>query len=314
MTKKELTQVSADEGCIKAELVALIQMNGALTVSDERTTLDITTENAAIARRIYTLLKQRYEHMKAELVVRKKMRLRKNNIYIVRLYQQVEEILRDTDIKANGRTLTRAIPEQIITDHCCKRAYLRGAFLAGGSVNHPDTSSYHLELFSLDEEHNRSLLSLLAAFNLDARVLERRKGFIVYIKESEKITEFLNIIGAHQALLYFEDVRIMKDMRNSVNRLVNCETANLNKTVGAALRQVENIELVDEEIGLDKLPAKVQEMARLRVQHQEVTLKELGEMVEGEKVSKSGVNHRLRKIDELAEQIRNRESLQLPQS
>ncbi|QQK77861.1 DNA-binding protein WhiA [Salicibibacter cibarius] len=309
MTKKELTQIRADDCCVKAELSALIQMTGTLNVSESRATLDITTENAAIARRFYTLLKQRYENMKAELVVRKKMRLKKNNIYIVRVYRLVKEILADTNLTANGHTFAQSISEHTFENHCCKRAYLRGAFLAGGSVNHPETSSYHLELFSYYKEHNRSLLALMSTFDLDARVLERKKGYIVYIKESEKIAEFLNIIGAHQALLYFEDVRIVKDMRNSVNRLVNCETANLNKTVGAALRQVENIELVAREIGLESLPSKVREMAELRVKHQDVTLKELGEMAESGKVSKSGVNHRLRKIDELAERIRNRESL-----
>ncbi|MBB6450327.1 hypothetical protein HNR44_002310 [Geomicrobium halophilum] len=313
MTKKELTQVNADHCCVEAELAALIRMNGSLSITDKRMALDITTENAAIARRIYTLLKQCYEDMKAELVVRKKMRLKKNNVYIVRLYERVEEILADLKIMDKGYTFTRAISENIIANNCCKRAYLRGAFLAGGSINHPDTSSYHLEIYSPYEEHNRSLQELMARFELEARVLERKNGFIVYIKESEKITEFLNIIGAHQALLYFEDVRIMKDMRNSVNRLVNCETANLNKTVGAALRQVENIELVDSEVGLEQLPAKVREIAELRVKHQDVTLKELGEMVESGKVSKSGVNHRLRKIDVLAEQIRNNQPLKLPQ-
>ncbi|AXF57945.1 DNA-binding protein WhiA [Salicibibacter kimchii] len=309
MTKKELTQIHGDDCCVKAELSALIQMVGALHVSESHATLDITTENAAIARRFYTLLKQRYENMKAELVVRKKMRLRKNNIYIVRVYRLVEEILADTNLTVNEHTFSQSISEHIFRDNCCKRAYLRGAFLAGGSINHPETSSYHLELFSYHKEHNQSLLELMSAFDLDARVLDRKKGYIVYLKESEKITEFLNIIGAHQALLYFEDVRIVKDMRNSVNRLVNCETANLNKTVGAALRQVENIELVAREIGLESLPPKVREMAELRVRHQDVTLKELGEMVENGKVSKSGVNHRLRKIDELAERIRDRESL-----
>ncbi|MBM7631225.1 DNA-binding protein WhiA [Geomicrobium sediminis] len=314
MTKKELTQIDSEHCCEKAELAALIRMNGSLSFSNGRLSLDISTENAAIARRIYTLLKRSYRNMKAELVVRKKMRLKKNNVYIVRLYEQVKEILADTEIMNDGFTFTRTISKELVNESCCKRAYLRGAFLAGGSVNHPDTSSYHLEIFSLYEEHNRALQQLMAEFELQAKVLERKKGFILYVKESEKITEFLNIIGAHQALLYFEDVRIMKDMRNSVNRLVNCETANLNKTVGAALRQVENIQLLDREVGLERLPHKIREIAELRVQHQDVTLKELGEMVPSGKVSKSGVNHRLRKIDELAEKIRNHEPIQIPQT
>ena len=121
----------------------------------------------------------------------------------------------------------------MIEKKCCKRSYLRGAFLAGGSVNNPETSSYHLEIFSLYKEHNDAICELMNGFDLNSKTLERRKGYITYLKEAEKITEFLNIIGAHNALLRFEDIRIVRDMRNSVNRLVNCETANLNKTIGA---------------------------------------------------------------------------------
>lgn len=148
------------------------------------------------------------------------------------------------------------------------------------------------------------------SFGLNSKTLERKKGFITYLKEAEKITEFLNIIGAHNALLRFEDVRIVRDMRNSVNRLVNCETANLNKTIGAALRQVENIKFIERHVGLQILPDKLREIAELRVNYQDVTLKELGEMVSGGTISKSGINHRLRKIDQLAEKLRAGEKIQ----
>jgi DNA-binding protein WhiA len=156
----------------------------------------------------------------------------------------------------------------------------------------------------LYEEHNEALCNLMNEFQLNSKTLERKKGYINYLKEAEKITEFLNIIGAHNALLRFEDVRIVRDMRNSVNRLVNCETANLNKTIGAAIRQVENIRYIDETAGLDILPEKLREIARLRVEYQDVTLKELGEMVSGGQISKSGINHRLRKIDQIADKLR----------
>ncbi|WP_096202479.1 DNA-binding protein WhiA [Bacillus sp. FJAT-45350] len=308
-TKKELTQTEVNDCCAKAELAALIRMNGSLSFGNGKLGLDITTENAAIARRIYVLIKKLYKEIHIELLVRKKMRLKKNNVYLVRISQEARNLLSKLGIIGEGFTFIRNISETIVQDHCCRRAYLRGAFLAGGSINHPETSSYHLEVFSLYEEHNQALCELMNEFQLNAKTLERKKGFITYIKESEKITEFLNIIGAHQALLYFEDVRIMKDMRNSVNRLVNCETANLNKTVGAALRQVENIRFVEKYFGLERLPDKLREIAELRVQHQDVTLKELGEMVASGKVSKSGVNHRLRKIDEIAERIRSGESI-----
>lgn len=280
-------------------------MNGSLALNNQQISLDVSTENAAIARRIYTLIKYVYPTIHIELLVRKKMRLKKNNVYLVRISKDARTLLKDLAILDDPFQFIRSISPEMIKKPCCKRAYLRGAFLAGGSINHPETSSYHLEIFSLYEEHNQAICELMNEFSLSAKTLERKKGFITYLKESEKITEFLNIIGAHQALLYFEDVRILKDMRNSVNRLVNCETANLNKTVGAALRQVENIRYIEKEIGLEQLPPKLMEVAILRVNHQDVTLKELGEMMTGAKVSKSGINHRLRKIDEFADKLRN---------
>lgn len=309
-TKKELTNLELKSCCLKAELSALIRMNGSLSLSNKMISIDIQTENAAIARRIYTLLKRQYE-VSVELLVRKKMRLKKNNVYIVRLIEKAKFILEDLSILEEGFTIVRTISEKLVKKKCCKRSYIRGAFLAGGSVNNPETSSYHLEIFSLYKEHNDSLCELMNTFELNSKTLERKKGFITYLKEAEKITEFLNVIGAHQALLRFEDVRIVRDMRNSVNRLVNCETANLNKTIGAAIRQVENIRLIDEKIGLDALPDKLREIAKLRVDYQEVTLKELGEMVSSGTISKSGINHRLRKLDQIAEQLRTGQPLTL---
>ncbi|WP_010676561.1 DNA-binding protein WhiA [Bacillus timonensis] len=301
-TKKELTNLEIKDCCAKAELSALIRMNGALSFSNKKIVVDIQTENAAIARRIYILLKKCY-NVGVELLVRKKMRLKKNNVYIVRLIEDAKDILEDLKI-FEGFSLRQEISSELVAKKCCKRSYLRGAFLAGGSVNNPETSSYHLEIFSLYKEHNDSLCELMNVFELNAKTLERKKGFITYLKEAEKITEFLNVIGAHQALLRFEDVRIVRDMRNSVNRLVNCETANLNKTIGASIRQVENIRYIDETVGLGILPDKLREIAELRIAYQDVTLKELGEMVSSGQISKSGINHRLRKIDEIADKLR----------
>ncbi|WP_243290345.1 DNA-binding protein WhiA [Bacillus sp. FJAT-47783] len=303
-TKKELTNIEVKPCCLKAELSALIRMNGSISFSNRKFIVDVQTENAAIARRIYTLTKKQYE-IPVELLVRKKMRLKKNNVYIVRLIEQGKKILEDLKILGEGFTFNHEISPELVAKKCCKRSYIRGAFLAGGSVNNPETSSYHLEIFSLYKEHNDSLSALMNTFDLNSKTLERKKGYITYLKEAEKIGEFLTLIGAHKALLRFEDVRIVRDMRNSVNRLVNCETANLNKTIGAALRQVENIKYIDERIGLEALPDKLREIAELRVTYQDVTLKELGEMVSSGKISKSGINHRLRKLDQIAEQLRS---------
>lgn len=303
-TKKELTMIESVSCCEKAELSALMRMNGSVQLSsNRRVILDISTENAAIARRIYTLVKTHFQ-VHTELLVRKKMRLKKNNVYMVRIPLRVQEILRDLHIVSEGFLFTDGIDKQIVKNNCCKRAYLRGAFMAGGSVNNPEGSSYHLEISSMYEEHCRALVELANEFQLNSRFIERKKGFILYIKEGEKIIELLNIIGAHQALFKFEDVRIMRDMRNSVNRIVNCETANLNKTIGAAVRQIKNIRFLERNIGLDKLPDKLREVAEVRLAHPDMNLKEVGELLNG-KVSKSGVNHRLRKIDELAERLRN---------
>lgn len=302
-TKKELTQIETDDATLKAEISALIRMNGSLSFANRQLSLDVQTENAAIARRLYTILKKLYPYT-IELLVRKKMRLKKNNVYICRLREGAHELLSDLFIVSEDFQFNHLIAKELIPKNNQRRGYLRGAFLAGGSVNNPETSAYHLEVYSLYKEHGEALADLMNHFDLNAKTIERKKGFVTYLKEAEKISDFLSLVGAYQAMLKFEDVRIVRDMRNSVNRIVNCETANLNKTIGAALRQVENIRYIDNSIGLDQLPEKLREIARLRVEYKDVTLKELGEMVSTGVVSKSGVNHRLRKLDEIAESLR----------
>ncbi|KGR90761.1 sporulation regulator WhiA [Ureibacillus massiliensis 4400831 = CIP 108448 = CCUG 49529] len=307
-TKKELTQIEANDSCLKAEVSALIRMNGSISFANRQLSLDVQTENAAIARRLYTIIKKLYGY-NVELLVRKKMRLKKNNVYICRVREGARDLLKDLEIVSEDFQFNHSISKTLIRNKNEKRAYLRGAFLAGGSVNNPETSSYHLEIYSLYKEHGDALAELMNTFKLNAKTIERKKGFVTYLKEAEKISDFLGIVGGFQAMLKFEDVRIVRDMRNSVNRIVNCETANLNKTIGAAIRQVENIRFIENAIGLDQLPEKLREIARLRVEYQDVTLKELGEMVSTGTVSKSGVNHRLRKIDEIAEALRRGEQV-----
>ncbi|EUJ25609.1 hypothetical protein MFLO_15279 [Listeria floridensis FSL S10-1187] len=306
-TKKELTNLDVTDDEAKPELSAFIRMNGAVSLSNGSMVADVQTENAATARRMYQLLKRLYD-VPIELLVRKKMKLKKNNVYIVRLKAKTQEILEDLHILGEQFTFTKSIDRGFVKKRNAKRAYLRGAFLASGSVNNPETSSYHLEIFSVYAEHNQAICDLMNSFDLNARTLERKNGYITYLKEAEKITEFLSIIGATSALLHFEDVRIMRDMRNSVNRLVNCETANLNKTISAAVRQIENIKFIQTEVGLEALPERLREIAELRVTHEDVSLKELGEMVTTGPISKSGINHRLRKIDQMAERMRNGET------
>ncbi|MGO1922662.1 MAG: DNA-binding protein WhiA [Jeotgalicoccus sp.] len=305
--KNELTRIEVDECCMKSELSALIKMNGAVSYFDGQWVINVQTENAAIARRIFSLIKNVYR-IEIDLLVRKKMKLKKNNVYICRIKKESKDVLADLDIFSGGM-LTNTISDEIKNKECCRRSYLRGAFLAGGSVNNPETSAYHLEIGSLYEDHAQAITDLMNSYELNAKYIDRKRGYIIYLKEAEKIAEFLSLIGGYQALLKFEDIRIVRDMRNSVNRLVNCETANLNKTINASMRQVENIKLIDKEIGIDELPERLREVARIRVEHQDMTLKEIGEAVSTGTISKSGINHRLRKLDEIAEKLRNGEEL-----
>lgn len=302
--KKELTGLAVQKNLAQAELAALIRMNGSLSLNNHQFVLNVQTENAAIARRIFTLLKEHYG-VRSELLVRRKMKLKKNNVYIVRLKQETQKILLDLDIM-DGVMFQSHISNEIKQSEKKTRAYLRGAFLASGSVNNPETSRYHLEISSIYEEHNQDICDLLNQFDLNARTLERRNGYITYLKGAEKIADFLTLIGATNSMLKFEDVRIVRDMRNSVNRLVNCETANMNKTIDAASKQIENIHFIEATVGLQSLPEKLQEIAELRIQNPEISLKELGEMIPSGAISKSGINHRIRKINDFADNLRKK--------
>ena len=302
--KKELTSLPVHPEHAKAELAAFLRMNGVLSLHDHQFSLDITTENPAIARRIFSLIKTAYG-IEPLLIVSKKMKLKKNYQYLVRLQKQVHEILTDLEIFDSNNGLITGIPEKIMSSEQRAMSYLRGAFLASGSVNNPETSRYHLEIYSLYEDHNQDLLKLMNNFfYLNAKETRRRSGYIVYLKEAEKIGDFLQIVGAVNAMLAFEDLRIMRDMRNSVNRLVNCDTANLKKTANAAAKQVEDIQLIEEKFGLENLPEKLTVLARFRLTHPELSLKEVAAQVPDGPISKSGVNHRFQKIREIAKQLK----------
>lgn len=300
--KKELTGITVHEKNARAELMALIRMNGSIGLANHAMILNVQTESPAIARRIYSLIKQLYK-VESDILVRKKMKLKKNNTYVVRLRHHVQEILGDLAI-LDGFQIKERVPLDLLTDDLMIRSYLRGAFLAGGSVNNPETSRYHLEIYSLYEEHNEMIAEMINCYDLNARTTNRRSGYIVYLKEAEKIANFLQLIGATTSMLEFENIRIVRDMRNSVNRLVNCENANMDKVANAANRQVENIMLIEATVGLSSLPEKLRAIAETRLAHQEVSLKELGTLVPGGPISKSGVNHRLRKLNAYADELR----------
>ena len=190
----------------------------------------------------------------------------------------------------------------LIKSFCCKRAFLRGAFLSVGSMSNPE-KAYHLEYVCVDTQQAAQLIDILLVYGIHAKTVVRKKYQVVYIKEGEEIVELLNVIGAHISLMKLENLRIFKDMRNSINRRVNCETANITKTVNAATKQIADIQYIKEHYGFDNLKDNLRQVAELRLEYPDAALKELGEYL-SPPVGKSGVNHRLRKLSELAEKLR----------
>ena len=304
VTKEELARLSDQKSCCElAELAAIVRMDGTLQISaNQQYALNVITESAPVARKIFRLAKDVLKRP-VDIVVRRKLRLRKNNSYLVRIYPRGLEDLQNLGLVDDKGQIYPGIAPNLIKRRCDQKAYLRGAFLAGGSINNPE-GTYHLEIVSNDAQHAQELCQLINRFKLGAKISMRKHSYVIYLKESEHIVEFIGFIGAHSALLEFENVRVLKDVRNNVNRLVNCETANLDKIVDAAMRQLENIKFIANTIGLQSLPPALRDMAELRLKYPDASLKELGEMLRP-KVGKSGVNHRMRKIDEFAEQLRN---------
>lgn len=306
-TKNELSRLEIENYCCAiAEISALIRMSGTIQFNGMgNISLKFVTENAAIARRIFLILKKIYD-MKIEVMVRRNKQLKKNNSYlmIVDDSEDAKKILTETEVFNEDEPFkfNTEVPQNLVNNRCCKRAYIRGAFLGGGSISDPE-KTYHLEFVNHSEEHSKGLCDIINSFGLNAKIVLRKDNYIVYLKEGEQIVDMLNIIGAHNALLKLEDIRVLKDVRNNINRIVNCETANLSKTINASIRQINNIEYIDKHIGINNLPENLIEIAKLRLDHREASLKELGKML-NPPIGKSGVNHRLRKLEEIAEDLK----------
>ncbi|WP_346930223.1 DNA-binding protein WhiA [Clostridium sp.] len=298
------SELSKDE--IAAQLSAIMKSSGTLGFGFNRTiTFKVVTENPAIARWIFKNLKDFFD-IHTKLLVKKSNSLKKNNIYMVLIPEEVnvKGLLQELGIieKDGLFNIHYGVPDEVIKNEECKRAYIKGAFLGGGSISNPE-KTYHLEFVTHDQDYANELSNLINSYKLNSKVIQRKNSFVIYLKEGEQIVDLLNIIGAHNALLELENIRIMKEMRNNVNRIVNCETANLSKTVNAAVRQVESIKLIQSEIGLDRLPKNLKEVAKLRLAFPDESLKELGAML-NPPVGKSGVNHRLRRIEKIADELR----------
>jgi hypothetical protein len=309
-TKNELARVTSENNCCNiTELAALVRLAGSIQiVGYKKLNLKITTELNSIARKIFKLLKQNFG-INTTISVNKNQMLKRNNSYVLMVTSEMgaEKLIKELGILAPGDgfyTLNK-VPVNLIQHEECKRAFIRGAFLGGGSISDPG-KNYHIEFVTNNRDFAESLRDFINSLGFNCKIVSRKNNYVVYLKESEQISDLLSIIGAHHALLSLQNTKIVKAMRNNVNRIVNCETANLSKTVNAAVRQVENIKFIQETVGISSLPDNLQEIAQLRVECEDLTLKELGEML-SPPIGKSGVNHRLRKIEEIANDLRGKQ-------
>lgn len=283
------------------ELVGVLKNSNLINKNHGIATIRITTENAGFARKVFSFSKNICD-INPKVVIRRNVKLKKNIIYIIELSESL----------ANKRTQKLLeLCNKMSIDYmdkkykiCCKKAYLRGAFLSSGSISDPE-KTYHLEITNSNLKKANDLSLIINSFGINSKVIKRKGYFVVYIKESENIVDFLNVIGAHNSLMELENIRILKDVRNNVNRIVNCETANLGKTIEASLRQIENIKYIRDNIGFNKLSENLRIAAELRLDHAEANLKELGQMFDPP-LGKSGVNHRLLKLDKIAKEFREK--------
>lgn len=305
--KNELARLTYEDSCCRtAELAALLRMGATITFGMHHTFgLNFTTENAAVARKVLQLLKSEGSSIRTEITVSRSRRLKKNNSYSVRVMPAppVATLLEHLGF-LHDESLNMDSDMGILRKSCCRAAYLRGAFLGGGSVNRPE-ASYHLELVTGSYGLGNLLYTLMKRMEFPVGFTDRKDSYIVYLKECDAIIDFLAMLQADKAVEAFEIARNIKEVRSQVNRLVNCETANLQKAVDAALRQLHDIEVLRRQKGgLAALPDRLRETAEARLEEPGASIVELGDMLG---VSKSGVNHRLRKLHALAAAIEKEE-------
>ena len=301
--KKELCeQISPARHCQLAEISAIIAFCGKIVVDkNQELSIKLQTESTILTKKIFLLLKQVFR-VSAELTT-KALSAKKNLYELVLTPKETELVLAACKLTVEGESLLSG--QTVVQKTCCKRSFIRGAFLASGSLSDPN-KAYHFEIVADDERDGVLLCEVMHFFDIDAKMIARKNHFVVYVKEGAQIVDLLNVMEAHVALMNFENVRILKDMRNTINRKVNCEAANINKTVKAASRQVEDILLIRDTIGLATLAEGLEQIALLRIEYPEASLKELGEML-SPPVGKSGVNHRLKKLCDIAEGLRSRQ-------
>lgn len=294
--KEELfKQVQTARHCQIAELAAILKYTKAIRQdSTSAFYIELEQEGQPISKKGQLLLKRAFQMSP----VYKEGQTQEYSAHYED-EKQVQKVIQTIKYDMDVSTVSPLVLKSV----CCKRAFLRGAFLSIGSMSNPE-KGYHLEFVCDELEQAKQLQELMALFDVEGKIVARKKYQVLYVKESEGIVELLNVMGAHVALMNLENLRILKDMRNSINRRVNCETANINKTVNAATKQIEDIQYIKEHYGFENLTEQLREMAQVRLEYPDASLKELGEYLEP-KVGKSGVNHRLRKLGELADKLRD---------
>lgn len=300
--KNEISRINNTRLESIAELSGFLRNNG--EYDDNEITL--VTENATVAKRVYSLIKEIFD-ITCEIETRKGNNFSKNNLYLINIEEKIDKILKDLSIINEEKELLSKPASYIIDSEDETRAYLRGAFLAKGSINDPKTSRYHMEITTDEKEEANFIKELLDSFYLNSKVLSRDKGYMVYLKEAEKIGDFLRIINANQAVMYYEDIRIYRDHKNMTNRLNNCEQANIDKIIETATKQIEDINYLRDNIGLELLDDKTKEVVEYREKYPEASLQELAEIITyetGKPITKSGLNHRFRKLKELVTRMK----------
>lgn len=304
--KDEISKLEVTRSEYISELSGFVRNNASI----ENNTLYLTTENTSIAKRLLKLFKEIYD-IKINIETTKNTNLSKKTLYLINIKDKVDFILKDLNYYDDlGNYLEK--PNEYIIDNIDEiKAYIRGVFLSQGSVNDPKTSRYHLELLIDKPDEAVFVQKLVNTFDMNAKLLNRDKGYMVYLKESERISDFLKIIQAYKAVMYYENIRAYRDNKNKTNRLNNCEQANTDKIIESATNQLKDIELIDEKIGIDLLDDKLKEACDYRFKYQEASLQELSEIISLEtntKITKSGLNHRFRKIKEMATKLREEEN------
>lgn len=299
--KEEITNIKNTKSEMIAELSGYIRNNGYV----ENNSLNIMSENIKIIERLKSFFLTLYEVLPKEHITNS-TNFSKNNLYVLTIEDRLDFILKDIGYYDNENNYLPSPPTYIVGANEEIRAYLRGSFLAIGSVNDPKKSRYHLELLVSKPNESVFIQKLLNIFDLNAKILTRNKGYMIYIKEAEKISDYLKLLQANQAVLYFENARIYREKKNQTNRLNNCEQANIDRIFATAANQLEQIKVIEENAGLDLLDDKTKQALEYRRKYPESSLKELSEIISietGKKITKSGLNHRFRKIKELAEKF-----------